>query len=148
MTLARSRPVPQLQRVLGSSLEQVAAFCRELRAFLLAHRLANVAFAVELVAREVLDNAVIHGNRSVADRKIEVQLWLRDSSVRLQVSDEGKGFPWRLQSHSSTDAVGPSGRGLPLCFENADRVHFNPCGNQVTLWIRTGSRKPRSIAGG
>lgn len=138
---------PALSRVLNSTLTEAATLCLELRGFLLSQGLTPVAFAVELVARELLDNAITHGNRGLADKKVEFRLWVKPARVTMQVSDEGEGFNWRLQPRSPGDAVGPSGRGLGLCFAYADRVRFNARGNRVTLCFRT-SQQPSTGSGG
>jgi anti-anti-sigma factor len=55
--------------------------------------------------------------------------------IRLQVSDEGPGFAWRRTLQKRLDAAEPTGRGLRLYALYAERVRFNRCGNQITLWI-------------
>lgn len=116
--------------------------CRKIRFLLHSHGLCKVAFPVELLARECLNNALIHGNRNEADKSITVRLSLGREWIRLEVRDEGRGFGWRKawQNRLDTAATASCGRGLQLCALYAGRVRFNRCGNQITLWISKQNR--------
>ena len=124
-----------LQRELVARLEEVEAVCLELRAFLAANGLAADSFAVELIARECLNNAVIHGSRGQARKKVRLHLRLGRRWLRLQIADEGPGFNWRLASRSAPEITATHRRGLSISNLYADRVAFNRRGNQITLWM-------------
>jgi serine/threonine-protein kinase RsbW len=109
--------------------------CLKMRELLEANGLGGVCFAVELLARECVNNAVIHGNRNDADKSIQVSLRLGRKWIRLEVSDEGPGFDWRTKQQNRMDTAASSGRGLHLYAMYAERVRFNRRGNRITLWI-------------
>lgn len=107
----------------------------KIRGLLQGAGLSERCFAVELLARESLVNAVVHGNRNAADKSVSLSLCVGSKWIRLQVSDEGEGFAWRKAGQKGLDAAVSSGRGLRLCALYADRVRFNRRGNQIELLI-------------
>jgi len=98
--------------------------------------LAARSFAVELLARESLNNAVTHVNRSFADKTIRLELHVGRKWIRLKVADNGPGFDWRKARLGRCGLESESGRGLTLFTLYAEQVRFNRCGNQITLWLR------------
>lgn len=94
------------------------------------------SFAVELLARESLNNAVTHVDRSVVDRAIRLELNVGRKWIRLQVADEGPGFDWRKARRRECQVGAESGRGLALFALYAEQVRFNRRGNQITLWLK------------
>jgi serine/threonine-protein kinase RsbW len=118
-----------------SRMADADSLCLKIRDLLQTKDLGQACFAVELLARECLNNAVIHGNRNNADKFIMLRLWVGRAWIRLQISDEGPGFAWRKAKRKRLDTHAPSGRGLQLCDLYAGRVRFNRSGNQITLWI-------------
>jgi anti-anti-sigma factor len=123
-----------LERI-PSRMADAEGLCLKLRQTLQAHDLARFGFAVELLARECLSNAVIHGNRNNGDKTVVLSLDLGREWIRLQVRDQGSGFPWQEARRKHLDSSAPSGRGLRLYELYAQRVEFNRLGNRVTLWI-------------
>ena len=73
-------------------MADVDSLCLKIRHMLQANGLRPACFPVELLARECLNNAVIHGNRNDADKSIVLRLSVGREWIRLQVSDEGPGF--------------------------------------------------------
>lgn len=130
-----------LRRTIPSSLESADCLCKVIRHFMLNAGLREVSFAIELVARECLSNAVIHGNRCAADKSVDLALSVGSKWIRLTVADEGTGFAWRRGGRKQFDVVATCGRGLQICRLYADRVRFNRTGSTVELWIR----KPRPV---
>jgi anti-anti-sigma factor len=98
--------------------------------------LSRLCFPVELLARESLANALCHGNKNDASKSITLELRVGRDWVRMSICDEGPGFSWRKAAQDRMDGNAPTGRGLHLYALYADRIRFNRCGNQVTLWIR------------
>ena len=125
------------QREIPSTLAEVDMLCREIRSLLIDNGLGEVGFPVELVARECLNNAVIHGNRRDASKKVALNLQIRRKWILLQVSDEGPGFNWRRVKRAPPPGDADiSGRGLSIVTLYARRIAFNRRGNQVTLWLK------------
>ena len=135
--ISSSRPAPaSLCKTIPSRLEEVESLCVEIRGMLQTAGLSALCFPVELLARESLVNAVIHGNRNAADKSVGLSVCVGRKWIRLQVTDEGQGFAWRRASQKRLDTTQCSGRGLQLYELYADRVRFNRRGNQIALWIR------------
>jgi serine/threonine-protein kinase RsbW len=142
MTLRLGDSATSLRRVLHASPGAVDMVCLELRSFMQANDRAHDAFAVELLAREALNNAVLHGNQSNPQKTVLLELRLGRRWLRLQVTDEGPGFDWRAARLHSAQPSDLCGRGLSISARYADRVGFNQRGNQITLWLeKCGSAK-------
>ena len=140
MTTPRILPRSRFERKIPSNLKHVDALCHDVYSFLRAKGLGLASFASELVARECLNNAVVHGNQGDAAKQVALRLHCTHQWVRLQVTDEGAGFNWRrARRRTLPDDQEINGRGLAIVAAYADRVCFNRRGNQITLWW---SRKP------
>jgi serine/threonine-protein kinase RsbW len=126
-----------LRRVIQSRLEEVDALCRDLRAHCQEKGWAAMSFPLELVLRECLNNAILHGNRSDPSKAVVVSVVCRRPWLRVQIADEGDGFDWSaVQARTLPDADKTNGRGLLIASTYAHRVRFNPSGNQITLWFQ------------
>jgi anti-sigma regulatory factor (Ser/Thr protein kinase) len=136
MTPAPRRSLLKFGCTVASRLTETDRLCRNLRSWLKEAGLARRSFAVELLARESLNNAVIHVNRSFADKTISVELLVGRKWIRLKVADEGPGFDWRTARRKCCRLESDSGRGLTICALYAEQVRFNRRGNQITLWLR------------
>ena len=90
-------------------------------------------FAIELLIREALANAVFHGSQADPLCRIIMRLKVDNEGVTIEVSDEGPGFDWRDSLERPVGPEGESGRGLPIYRYYADTVSFNEAGNAVTL---------------
>jgi serine/threonine-protein kinase RsbW len=124
-----------------SRIDEVDRLCLKIRHLLQTNNLGEYCFSVELLARECLNNAVIHGNQKDADKSIVLCLSVGRAWIRLQVSDDGPGFAWRKARSSKLDTAACSGRGLQFYELYAERAQFNRSGNQITLWIRKSKRR-------
>lgn len=120
-----------------SRSDAVDALCGNLRALLERHGLRGVAFRVELSARECLNNAVLHGNRHQAAKRVAFELRIGRSWIWMQVTDQGRGFNWRrAMAAGPADGTATHGRGLAICRHYAQRVAFNRRGNRISLWLK------------
>lgn len=125
-----------LRRKIPSRLREVEAVCLDIRELLRSQGLEAAVFPVELLARECLANAVIHGSRRRASECVDLDLRIGRTWIRLQVTDQGDGFNWRGDGVGSRrDDTKPNGRGLSICALYAHRVAFNQRGNRITLWL-------------
>ncbi len=101
-------------------------------------------FAVRLMLREALLNAVFHGagpdGRAPQDQPgggasrstIHARLELDRGQVVLTVEDPGSGFEWTRRPEPAS-ALDAGGRGLALMQAYADEITFNDAGNRITL---------------
>ena len=79
--------------------------------------------ALTQVLIEAFNNAVIHGNKRNAKKKITVIIKLNHSHVVIYVKDEGKGFRLTDKKISKWQT---NGRGIPLIKAYANSVrNFN-----------------------
>jgi len=137
MTLAMGAANISLHREIPSRLAEVDMLCKEIRSLLVDNGLEDLSFPVELAARECLNNAVIHGNRCDASKKVALNLQIGRKWIFLRVSDEGSGFNWRKARRAPLPGDADiSGRGLSIMALYAHRITFNRRGNQVTLWLK------------
>jgi serine/threonine-protein kinase RsbW len=90
-------------------------------------------FAVRILLREALLNAVIHGSGEDEGRVVHMEAELAQSGLILTVRDDGDGFAWQGRQED-VGILGDSGRGIPLMHIYASEVRFNEAGNEVTLY--------------
>ena len=123
----------QMQITLPATLEAVEAF------FIAFRQQARVAlskqhcFTAELLAREALNNAVVHGCHADPNLQVHCSLRLKGGRLLIVVHDEGEGFDWRASWGNRAEAAESSGRGIELMRMYATRVRFNDRGNAVTI---------------
>ena len=77
--------------------DAVDGVCRDLRAFLSTSGVSAAGFGIELVARELLNNAVLHGNRIRADAA--------RASSSCASGAAGSRCAWRTRARGSTGAA-------------------------------------------
>lgn len=123
----------ELHRSLAATIEAVEEYFAEFRLRSQAIRERVNCFEAELLVREALTNAVLHG--CGADPRKQVRCWLRLRGKRLliAVADEGTGFDWRAARAKSAKPLDRCGRGLEILYRYADQVRFNERGNLVTM---------------
>lgn len=122
----------ELHLTMPAVLESIDAADELLVGFLVRRAIPIDCFAVRIVLREALLNAVIHGSGEMPEQEVELDVLLDVQGLRLSVRDHGAGFAWR-RLWESPPAHLDSGRGLPLMRIYASEVQFNEAGNQVTL---------------
>jgi serine/threonine-protein kinase RsbW len=123
----------EMRTALPATLPAIEEFFAEFR-----RRSANLLsqgdyFATELLVREALTNAVVHGCRADPGKQVRCSLRLRGSRLFISVADDGEGFDWRAERNTTADLWDCSGRGMELLHRYAHRVRFNNKGNVVTM---------------
>ncbi|WP_109487147.1 ATP-binding protein [Occallatibacter savannae] len=139
MSSSRRKSICKFSREIALRLEAAEPLYVELRLFVQSAGLASLCFSIELLARECLNNAVIHGAPADADNTVGLTLSVGRKWIRLTVEDHGPGFRWQKTREGLPDSVTPSGRGLQICMLYAERVRFTRSGNAVEMWLE----KPR-----
>jgi len=91
-----------------------------------------------VVVTEAVNNAIIHGNKRNASKKVMITGSVRDHMLVIKVKDEGKGFdPQGIPNPiDEGNLLRESGRGVFLMRELAEDVSYNSKGNEVTMKIR------------
>ena len=122
-----------LEWVFPAALLEIDAVCAAIQAQV-ADCCEADRFALQLLARESLNNAVLHGSGLDPALRVRCQLWREGAAVCLRVSDEGPGFDWRaVQARAEVAQDKEEGRGLVLYRLYASQVIFNDSGSSVTL---------------
>jgi len=86
---------------------------------------------------EALANAIIHGNQTQVQKKVDLNIQLFSDKIKINVEDEGKGFdPKKIESPLKPENLKKTnGRGIYLMTMFMDDVSFkkNKNGMKVTL---------------
>jgi serine/threonine-protein kinase RsbW len=93
---------------------------------------------IGMAVRECVVNAVVHGNRYSAKKKVHVVVTGDGGSITIRISDEGEGFDLSdiPDPLAEENLMRHSGRGVFLIRAFMDEVHFrklSPFGTEVTL---------------
>lgn len=99
--------------------------------------LADHQAELEIALREALANAVLHGNRSDAAKKVLVRAYCDPKKgFVIAVRDEGHGFdPERVPDPRSEDRLQLThGRGIFLMRELMDHIEHRKGGREVVLY--------------
>lgn len=69
---------------------------------------------IELAVHEAVINAIMHGNKSAADKQVDVRFVTEQNALTVFVRDHGSGFdPSQLPDPTDSDhLLNPTGRGI------------------------------------
>jgi serine/threonine-protein kinase RsbW len=107
--------------------------CRQVKVWLSERNLEQEHFPVDMLLRESLNNAVLHGCCSDATQQIRCELEREGNWLRIAVEDPGSGFDWQFKLDCPMCTTDCHGRGLKILSLYADEITFNPRGNRVVL---------------
>jgi len=95
----------------------------------------DAIFALKLALEEAMTNAVKHGNRNDAGKRVWVRYHVDPKRVVIMVRDEGCGFcPDKVPDPTAEENLErPNGRGLMLMYSYMTKVRYNDRGNEVWL---------------
>jgi serine/threonine-protein kinase RsbW len=93
---------------------------------------------IGMSVRECMVNAVVHGNRYSANKKVHVAVYLYPEALSISIADEGEGFQLSdlPDPLAEENLLRHSGRGVFLIRAFMDDVQFRkliPFGTEVTL---------------
>jgi anti-sigma regulatory factor (Ser/Thr protein kinase) len=107
--------------------------CDHARSWLRENGFEKDLFAMAMLLRESLNNAVIHGSRNDPALCVNCELKRGRRWLSIAVEDDGAGFNWaRLLKHRA-NKDDTNGRGLEIYQLYADEIVFNRQGNRVLL---------------
>ena len=95
----------------------------------------NDIFGVHLAVEEALVNAIKHGNQYDEGKQVRFVYKLCKDRLRIEISDEGKGFDIADVPDPTDDEnlETPSGRGIMLMRSFMSSVQYNKAGNHVVM---------------
>jgi len=120
----------------SSYLEYIDEACNTVTKFLTSTQegLAPHMFAINLVMREGLINAIRHGNRNDPGKIVDIQLKIdRPKTILLEILDQGEGFDWKAQQTAELPGEEDHGRGIHIIGTYVTRYSYNPKGNLLYL---------------
>jgi len=126
-----------LELSMKSEINAISPFVDELMLKIKEHHCdPGSEFGIELALREALANAVVHGNREDAGKKVHVRCDCgNDLGVSLVVRDEGVGFdPATVPDPLAPENVDAEhGRGILLMRQFMDEIHYEHGGREVHM---------------
>jgi len=92
-------------------------------------------FAIHLAAEEAIVNAIVHGNKLDAAKRVHVCCHVSPEVARIEVTDEGPGFdPAAVPDCRDDERLeAPGGRGVMLMRTFMTRIEYNDRGNRVLM---------------
>jgi serine/threonine-protein kinase RsbW len=118
---------------LPASLDAIEKFFAEFRTNYRAALDCVDSFAGELLLREALTNAVVHGSQRDPRKLVRCVVRLKRRSLLIAVADDGGGFDWRAARGRLAESSDCSGRGTEILRKFADHVRYNGKGNVVAI---------------
>ncbi len=87
---------------------------------------------------EAVNNAITHGNKSVKDKVVDVEISFKQAKLKIKVKDEGHGFlPENVPDPTTPQNLeAVNGRGIFLMSRLADEVKYSKKGNAVTMLFK------------
>ena len=122
---------------MDTDLSNVDLCVEHIRLFLEKRGEEGHLFAVSLLAREALNNAMIHGNGLDPAKRVSFRFTARDGGYDLEVEDQGPGFDWRgFLDFDPERAFAPNGRGIALSRQlSFATLTYIPPGNAVVVTV-------------
>ena len=97
-------------------------------------------FGVRLALEEAMVNAIKHGNRMEADKKVFIACELTADEITVVIEDQGEGFkPEDVPDPTEDENLeNPGGRGIMLIRSFMNAVAYNDRGNCLTMIKKLG----------
>ena len=123
----------KVQMRMPAVLEDIDEVDDHVVAYLTTKRVPVDIFAVRILLREALMNAVTHGSGKDFGKSIYAELEIDSEGLTLLVRDSGRGFDWQAYTGQLDVLDGDGGRGVALLGVYSDKVTYNDKGNEVVL---------------
>jgi len=123
----------EMRRALPATLQAVEEFLVDFRGWSRGLLDRVNSFAAELLVREALTNAVVHGCHTDPGKQVRCSLRITRRRLLIAVEDDGDGFDWRAAWRNPAALSACSGRGIEILRKYANRVRYNDRGNAVTM---------------
>jgi serine/threonine-protein kinase RsbW len=122
--------------VVESVPSKVGALCKQILPELETNNFSKEdIFAIQLAVHEAFLNALKHGNKMDASKKVIIDYSISSDRIEVSVKDEGEGFnPDGVPDpRVGNNLYKADGRGLLLIRSYMDEVRFNEEGNCVCM---------------
>jgi serine/threonine-protein kinase RsbW len=120
----------------AATLENLDKVCEEVKKISAENGFGQSSFVIQLVLREALNNAVIHGDKGNPEKLVKCRVsYYSNNNMRIAVEDEGDGFEWRKIMEREVSSCAGSGRGIAIMKQYGKEIRFNKKGNKVVLEI-------------
>ncbi len=120
----------------ASTFENIDNVCARISQFLQS-KVAGIdqsLFAINLVIREGLSNAVRHGNAGDTKKNVKFLLMVEDHHIiKIIIEDQGDGFDWRKQQTVIPCEGDDHGRGFLIMDTYFNAHSYNEKGNILYL---------------
>ena len=98
----------------------------------------DVFFKVEMALREVINNAILHGNKSDLNKKVYVRFDWKKGHLKISIRDESTNpvdFRAITEKLKDNDVLSFNGRGLLIVESYMDKVEYHPSdkGSEIVL---------------
>jgi serine/threonine-protein kinase RsbW len=105
---------------------------------------SHSTYGIRLALEEALINAIKHGNRMDASKRVRVQAKISQRQVEIVVEDEGPGFDRRRVPDPTLaeNLEKSNGRGILLIEMYMDKVSWSRGGRRLKMIRRKGSIAP------
>jgi len=127
--------------ILDSSFEEIERLGAYLESIQRWANFSDDEFArIELAANEAVTNAMVHGNKQDAAKKVRVSASIHENMLQITVQDEGPGFdPSSLPDPLEEENIlKESGRGVFLIKQYTDDVEFLEKGTKLKMHFGLG----------
>jgi len=90
-------------------------------------------------AMEAVNNAIVHGNKSIAEKIVDVEISSENDELIITVTDQGNGFrPEKVPDPTTPENIEElNGRGIYLMSHLADKIEYNKTGNSVKMTFKS-----------
>lgn len=121
---------------INSNLKNILPLSREVFQQLKSHNLKeDLLFDIRLCLEEALVNAVKHGNKQNARKKVFITVKFTQRRVEIVVKDEGRGFNYSNPTSpiDKKNIQNVSGRGIFLIKKLMNKVEFFDGGTTIKM---------------
>lgn len=123
----------KLEVDLKATLQNIDIFCDKAENMLKKNNLEDYVFPVQMLLREALTNAVVHGCRTNPDFIIKTYFEIFNECIIIVIEDPGDGFDWIHCNDSGYSLPANSGRGLLILQKYASEYNYNKIGNVIRI---------------
>jgi len=98
---------------------------------------------IPLACDEAITNAIVHGNKSIPEKKVNLQIYISHSRFRIRIRDQGSGFDVNgiADPRDGDNIHSPSGRGVFLIQNIMDSVEYKEGGRVIEMEKRNSDAK-------